>query len=316
MRAAVIDFGGFLGVGSRKIVVDWNALHFGGVANKSDSITLELTKEQVKAAPEYKEDTPIVVLGAAGSLQPCEFDPLTGRAIWSAGCPRPSIGLTTTAASDRPAPAMLRPRLGAAPAEPDGRRPRAQSQRGLDWFIFFLADVQTGFGPFVAVYLTTQKWTQVEIGFVLSIGGIVGLLGQMPGGAIVDAARSERLVAGLAVATIGMQRACLCGVADLSGRGGRGDAACGWRAACSARRSPRSASAWSDRSRSASGSDAMPALPRSATASAAARDGRRRLSAVEPFGVSRHLHSGDSDIAGAVAHPRAGDRRRARRTAR
>ena len=81
--------------------------------------------------------------------------------------------------------------------------PSRESQRGLDWFIFFLADVQTGFGPFVAVYLTTQKWTQVEIGFVLSIGGIVGLLGQMPGGAIVDAARSERLMAGLAVATIG-----------------------------------------------------------------------------------------------------------------
>jgi MFS family permease len=87
---------------------------------------------------------------------------------------------------------------------PDPRpAPSPASQRGLDWFIFFLADVQTGFGPFVAVYLTTQKWTQVEIGFVLSIGGVVGLLGQMPGGAIVDAARSERLVAGLAVATIG-----------------------------------------------------------------------------------------------------------------
>jgi predicted MFS family arabinose efflux permease len=78
-----------------------------------------------------------------------------------------------------------------------------QSLRGLDWFIFFLADVQTGFGPFIAVYLTTQKWTQVEIGLVLSIGGVVGLIGQMPGGAIVDAARSERLVAGIAVATIG-----------------------------------------------------------------------------------------------------------------
>jgi PRC-barrel domain len=74
VRAAVIDFGGFLGVGSRKIVVDWNALHFGRVANKGDSITLELTKEQVMAAPEYKEDTPIVVLGAAGSLQPWQFD--------------------------------------------------------------------------------------------------------------------------------------------------------------------------------------------------------------------------------------------------
>jgi hypothetical protein len=75
VRAAVIDFGGFLGVGSRKIVVDWNALHFGRVADKSDSITLELTKEQVTAAPEYKEDMPIVVLGASGSLKPLQFDP-------------------------------------------------------------------------------------------------------------------------------------------------------------------------------------------------------------------------------------------------
>jgi predicted MFS family arabinose efflux permease len=82
--------------------------------------------------------------------------------------------------------------------------PSRQSLRGLDWFIFFLADVQTGFGPFIAVYLTTEKWTQAQIGLVLSIGGVVGLIGQMPGGAIVDAARSERLVAGLAVATIGM----------------------------------------------------------------------------------------------------------------
>src|SRR6202165_5109674 len=82
--------------------------------------------------------------------------------------------------------------------------PSRQSLRGLDWFIFFLADVQTGFGLFVAVYLTTQKWTQVEIGLVLSIGGVVGLIGQMPGGAIVDAVRSARLVAGVAIATIGV----------------------------------------------------------------------------------------------------------------
>jgi MFS family permease len=86
--------------------------------------------------------------------------------------------------------------------------PSLQSLRGLDWFIFFLADVQTGFGPFIAVYLTTEKWTQAQIGLVLSIGSIVGLIGQMPGGAIVDAARSERLVAGLAVATIGLAALC------------------------------------------------------------------------------------------------------------
>ena len=74
VRAAVIDFGGFLGVGSRKIVVDWGALRFGGVANKRDSISLELTKAQVAAAPEYKEDAPVIVLGAAGRLQPWDFD--------------------------------------------------------------------------------------------------------------------------------------------------------------------------------------------------------------------------------------------------
>ena len=93
--------------------------------------------------------------------------------------------------------------IDAPPAQTPLPAPSRESLRGLDWFIFFLADVQTGFGPFIAVYLTTQKWTQVEIGLVLSIGGIVGLIGQMPGGAIIDAAKSERLVAGLAIATIG-----------------------------------------------------------------------------------------------------------------
>ena len=80
--------------------------------------------------------------------------------------------------------------------------PSRKSLRGLDWFIFFVADVQTGFGPFIAVYLTSQKWTQVDIGFVLSASGVIALLGQAPGGALVDAARSERLVAAAALTAI------------------------------------------------------------------------------------------------------------------
>ncbi len=56
----------------------------------------------------------------------------------------------------------------------------------------------------MAVYLTTEKWTQVEIGFVLSLSGLLGLFGQIPGGAIVDWVRSERLITGIAVATIGI----------------------------------------------------------------------------------------------------------------
>ena len=74
-RAAVIDFGGFLGVGSRKIVVDWRALQFWTLADKRDDITAELTRDQVRAAPEYKEDQPIVVLGAAGQLEPLGVPP-------------------------------------------------------------------------------------------------------------------------------------------------------------------------------------------------------------------------------------------------
>jgi len=74
--------------------------------------------------------------------------------------------------------------------------------RGLDWFVFFVADVQTGFGPFVSVYLTSQKWTQTDIGLVLTVAGLVALAGQVPGGMLVDSARSERLVAGFAVTAI------------------------------------------------------------------------------------------------------------------
>ena len=69
-RAAIIDFGGFLGVGSRKIAVDWKALHFVPAASARYRIVLELTKDQVKPAPEYKEGKPTIVLGAAGSLEP------------------------------------------------------------------------------------------------------------------------------------------------------------------------------------------------------------------------------------------------------
>ncbi len=79
----------------------------------------------------------------------------------------------------------------------------ARSQRALDWLNFFVADVQTGFGPFVAVYLTEAAWTQADIGAVLSVGTIVVMLAQMPIGALIDAAPSKRAVAGTALVGIG-----------------------------------------------------------------------------------------------------------------
>lgn len=85
------------------------------------------------------------------------------------------------------------------------QRPQSvESQRGLDWFAFFLADVQVGFGPFLAIYLTTSKWTNADIGIVLAAGSILGLIGQVPGGALIDALRRDKLVAYVAMVAIGI----------------------------------------------------------------------------------------------------------------
>jgi sporulation protein YlmC with PRC-barrel domain len=69
-RAAIIDFGGFLGVGSRKIAVDWSMLKFVPSDPKGNVITVALTRDQVKAAPEFKEGSPLVALGASASPPP------------------------------------------------------------------------------------------------------------------------------------------------------------------------------------------------------------------------------------------------------
>src|SRR6202790_1313526 len=73
VRAAVIDFGGFLGVGSRKIAVDWGALSFPKPGDKAGRVTLEFTRDQVKAGPEYQDGKPVVVLGDQGKLAPFPY---------------------------------------------------------------------------------------------------------------------------------------------------------------------------------------------------------------------------------------------------
>jgi MFS family permease len=70
-----------------------------------------------------------------------------------------------------------------------------RGHRALDLVNFFVADAQTGFGPFVAVYLTTHKWTQVEIGFALTLGTVTALISQLPAGALVDVVHNKRFAA-------------------------------------------------------------------------------------------------------------------------
>jgi MFS family permease len=82
--------------------------------------------------------------------------------------------------------------------------PAKASLHGLDGVNFFLAGMLAGFGPYVAIYLADQKWTQEKIGFVLSAGALAGLLSQVPGGELLDATRSKRVIVTLGVIVVAL----------------------------------------------------------------------------------------------------------------
>ena len=64
-----------------------------------------------------------------------------------------------------------------------------QSRYGLDWMNFFLADVQTGFGTFVAFYLAHLGWSERTVGIALTVGGLAGVVSQIPGGCLLYTSR-------------------------------------------------------------------------------------------------------------------------------
>jgi MFS family permease len=78
-----------------------------------------------------------------------------------------------------------------------------QSRQGLDWMNFFLADVQTAFGAFVAFYLADLGWPKGQVGLALGVGTLAGVMSQIPGGALVDALQWKRGLAAIGVS-------CLC----------------------------------------------------------------------------------------------------------
>src|SRR6202165_1586638 len=82
-------------------------------------------------------------------------------------------------------------------ADSIGKSPSRASLRGLDAVNLFLAGARAGFGPYVAVFLADQNWTQQNIGFVLTAAGFAGLLTQLPAGELLDAIRSKRIVVAL-----------------------------------------------------------------------------------------------------------------------
>jgi MFS family permease len=91
------------------------------------------------------------------------------------------------------------PSGGGGTAAPPARSSEAAASRGLDYFNLFVANVQTGFGPFIAVYLSGQSWTQTAIGVALSVGTVSSMASQVPAGALVDAIRNKTRVAAFSV---------------------------------------------------------------------------------------------------------------------
>jgi MFS family permease len=92
-----------------------------------------------------------------------------------------------------------------AAKEQNAEAPSVRTQRGLDWLNFFLADVQTGVGPFLAIYLAGYGWNEQGVGLALTVGGIAGILAQTPAGALVDRVHSKRalIAAGIVALAIG-----------------------------------------------------------------------------------------------------------------
>jgi len=125
--AAVIDFGGFLGVGNRRIAVDWKTLHF-APADKDHPITLEMSLDQIKAAPDYKElqSAPVMTQTAPpAAVPPATAPPATPPP----STPEPPAGGPPTPAPATPAPAATAPAATApaatAPASPVPSAPAA-----------------------------------------------------------------------------------------------------------------------------------------------------------------------------------------------
>src|SRR6516225_174377 len=77
-----------------------------------------------------------------------------------------------------------------------------QSRQGLDWLNFFLADVQTGFGAFVAFYLADLRWTKEQVGVALTVGTLAAVVSQIPGGALVDAMPWKRALLAVGISMI------------------------------------------------------------------------------------------------------------------
>ena len=78
----------------------------------------------------------------------------------------------------------------------------------IQWLNFFLADVQTGLGPFLAAYLASSGWNAGSIGYALTFGGLITVCMQGPAGAVVDAVHRKRSLIAVSLGVL-VAGACL-----------------------------------------------------------------------------------------------------------
>ena len=139
VRAAIIDFGGFLGVGTRKVAVDWHALHF-PAKGQLDNATLALSRDAVTKAPEYKAGEPIVVLQStrppapqAQTVAPKMAAPAAklspgAKVSPAAGTSAPKTPAAETPSGKTPAPAPKAPVPNTATPETPAPQPHGQAK--------------------------------------------------------------------------------------------------------------------------------------------------------------------------------------------
>jgi MFS family permease len=113
--------------------------------------------------------------------------------------------MNARACSAHPAAKRAPAENGQAPTTDAGSRSAfTRTLRALDWLNFFLADVQTGVGPFLAIYLAGCQWDEERVGLALTVGGIAGVVAQTPAGALVDLLSSKRALVASGVVSLAM----------------------------------------------------------------------------------------------------------------
>jgi len=115
------------------------------------------------------------------------------RGRWHAAC---SSSITAISRNE------WKPAMSEQNAIEPPKGPSRRSLRGLDWLNFLLADVRTGLGPFLAIYLAAHNWDEERVGLALTVGGIAGIFTQTPTGALVDLLRCKRALVGTGVAAL------------------------------------------------------------------------------------------------------------------